>query len=100
MRALRLLDAADGIDEVFADIADLAATCRFADCGHETEPGCAVRDAIEAGDLDLDRLGRWRKLQREDARNTASVAEQRQASRALGKLYRTIQTDKRDRKGK
>jgi ribosome biogenesis GTPase len=100
MRALRLLDAADGIDEVFADIADLAATCRFADCGHETEPGCAVRDAIEAGDLDLDRLGRWRKLQREDTRNTASVAEQRQASRALGKLYRTIQTDKRDRKGK
>jgi ribosome biogenesis GTPase len=45
-------------------------------------------------------LGRWRKLQREDTRNTASVAEQRQASRALGKLYRTIQTDKRDRKGK
>ena len=100
MRALRLHDAAEGIDEVFADIADLAAACRFADCAHATEPGCAVRAAIEAGSLDPDRLARWRKLQREDARNTASIAEQRRQSRATGRLYRAIQGEKRDLKGR
>jgi ribosome biogenesis GTPase len=99
MRALRLYDTAEGIDEVFADIAAVASACRFADCAHEAEPGCAVRAAIEAGELAPDRVQRWRKLQREDARNTASVAEQRRRSRALGRLYRSIQDDKRRLKG-
>ena len=49
MRELQLVDVADAIDDVFSDVADLAESCRFGDCTHETEPGCAVQAAIEAG---------------------------------------------------
>ena len=52
MRALRLADAAEGIEAVFDDIAALARACRFGDCAHEDEPGCAVQAAIAAGRLD------------------------------------------------
>ncbi|MFB9237210.1 ribosome small subunit-dependent GTPase A [Plantactinospora siamensis] len=65
LRAVGLTDAADGVDAAFSDITELAAACRFTDCGHETEPGCAVRAAIEGGELDAGRLERHRKLQRE-----------------------------------
>jgi ribosome biogenesis GTPase len=51
----------------FADIDALAKGCRFADCGHESEPGCAVRAAVESGDLSEERLDNWRKLRREAA---------------------------------
>lgn len=99
MRALRLHDVADGIEAVFEDVAGLASGCRFADCAHDTEPGCAVQAAIAEGALDPDRLERWRKLAREDARNTASLAEARQASRAQGRLFKAIQAHRRDRRG-
>ena len=95
MRALRLADAGDGIDSLFADIGALAKRCRFSDCAHETEPGCAVRAAVEAGTLDPARLSRWRKLLREDARNTATLAETRARHRAQTKLYRSVKREKR-----
>ncbi|MBM1222137.1 ribosome small subunit-dependent GTPase A [Ponticoccus sp. SC2-23] len=88
IRELALTDASDGIDAVFAEITDLAGQCRFNDCAHESEPGCAIKAAIEAGDLDPDRLERWRKLQREDRFNSESVAEARARFRKLGKMYR------------
>lgn len=87
MRELRLVDAEDGVDEVFADITDLAAQCKFNDCAHQTEPGCKVRAAIEAGDLDADRLERWRKLERENRFNTATVGENRGHLKRLQKMY-------------
>jgi ribosome biogenesis GTPase len=74
IRGVGLLDATDGLDGAFADIADLAATCRFGDCRHADEPGCAVRAAIDAGDLTLRRLESWRKLQREVASETRRQA--------------------------
>ena len=55
----------DGLDRAFADIEELVPHCRFADCRHETEPGCAVLAAIDAGTLPERRLESWRKLQRE-----------------------------------
>ncbi len=91
MRELRLHDATEGLAATFADIAGLAAACRFGDCAHETEPGCAVQAAIAAGDLDSARLARWRKLDREERHNTESVAEARARSRMLGRLYRSGQ---------
>ena len=67
IRAVGLLDAEEGLDRAFADVADLAAACRFADCRHDGEPGCAVRAALEAGDLAPRRYESWQKLQREIA---------------------------------
>lgn len=63
---LRELQLWDGdLDSAFADVVGLAAECRFSDCAHETEPGCAVRAAIGGGTLDAERLDAYRKLQRE-----------------------------------
>jgi ribosome biogenesis GTPase / thiamine phosphate phosphatase len=65
MRELGLWSADAGVDETFADVADLAAGCRFTDCAHKSEPGCAVRAAIADGRLAEERLESYRKLQRE-----------------------------------
>ena len=99
MRELQLVEVGEAIDDVFAEVAELARGCRFADCAHEAEPGCAVRAAIEAGALDADRLRRYRKLRAEDRRNTETLAERRSRDRSLGKLYRSILADKRFEKG-
>ncbi len=94
MRALRLSDARDGVDAVFADLDDLAQSCRFSDCTHDTEPGCAIRTAIEAGQVDPDRLTRWRKLQAEDARNSRTLAEARARDKSFAKLVKSVKKDK------
>ncbi|HXV33060.1 MAG TPA: ribosome small subunit-dependent GTPase A [Gaiellaceae bacterium] len=65
MRELGLWAAGAGVEETFADVSGLAARCRFADCAHETEPGCAVLAALAAGTLAEERLESYRKLQRE-----------------------------------
>jgi ribosome biogenesis GTPase len=65
LRELQLSQGAAGFDETFADIDDLAANCRFGDCAHAHEPGCAVLEAVETGALAPERLASWRKLQRE-----------------------------------
>ncbi len=95
MRELRLADAAEGVADVFADIAALAATCRFTDCRHETEPDCAVRAAIDSKELDPARLVRFRKLAREEARSTESPYERRARVRTFGKMVKSIMKDKR-----
>jgi ribosome biogenesis GTPase len=98
MRELQLTDTTSGLEEVFDDVAVLAESCRFADCSHDTEPGCAVRAAIDAGDLDAGRLVRWRKLAAEDARNTETLAERRTRQRAFGKMVRSTMAAKNRRR--
>lgn len=97
MRELQLADAGDGIDEVFADIVELAASCRFSDCAHETEPGCAVQAAIAKGALAGERLARYRKLAREDARNSEAIWQRRARERGFGKMVKDIMREKRGR---
>lgn len=65
VRGLALWDAEEGIGAAFADVEELAAGCKFRDCKHENEPGCAVRAAVEAGDLAESRLESYRQLMRE-----------------------------------
>lgn len=83
----------DGVGESYADIDELAAGCRFSDCEHDTEPGCAVREAVDA-----ERIEAWRKLEREqrwvDDRRTA--AREREAR---GRHYSRIQREARRVKG-
>jgi ribosome biogenesis GTPase len=70
MRTLHVSDVAGGLETLFAEITDLAPSCRFRDCTHAHEPGCAVQAAIAAGTLDPGRLDRWRKLSEENRDNT------------------------------
>lgn len=65
MREVSLWADEDALAAAFSDVEDFAADCRFSDCTHRTEPGCAVLAAVEAGLLDDERLGSWRRLQRE-----------------------------------
>ena len=65
MRELQLWDGEDALQDTFGDVEGLAARCRFRDCAHGTEPGCAIREAIESGALDAGRLRSYLKLQRE-----------------------------------
>lgn len=67
VRELQLWDSAAGVAETFGEIAQLAAGCRFRDCRHEREPGCAVRGAVERGELEETRLASYHKLGRETA---------------------------------
>ena len=89
MRGLGVAEVAFGIDATFPEISELAETCKFRDCDHETEPGCAVQAAIEKGEIDPDRLKRFKKLKRENEQATQTIAQARDRSRKLGKMYRS-----------
>lgn len=70
MRSLHLSDVASGIEELFAEITELAPQCRFRNCSHDHEPGCAVQAAVRAGTLPAERVARWRALNAENITNT------------------------------
>lgn len=65
MRELLMWDGQEGLSRTFQDVEAVVANCRFSDCGHEEEPGCAVRDALESGELDAGRYRSYLKLKRE-----------------------------------
>ncbi|WP_373635670.1 ribosome small subunit-dependent GTPase A [Yoonia sp. SS1-5] len=95
MRGLGVAEVAFGIDATFPEISELADQCKFRDCGHETEPGCAVQAAIKRGDIDADRLKRFKKLKRENQHATETIAEARDRYRKLGKMYKSAQSRKK-----
>jgi ribosome biogenesis GTPase len=94
LRSLGLGSERDlGMSSAFADITELAEGCRFRDCRHESEPGCAVRAAVAAGDLDADRFASYTKLAREVAYeerriDPAAAREQREQWKAINKAMR------------
>ncbi|MNT61243.1 putative ribosome biogenesis GTPase RsgA [compost metagenome] len=97
MRELGLWDAAGGLEATFEDLEALATACRFRDCAHGSEPGCAVRKALDEGTLSRERLESYRKLQRELAhqasRDDVNVQRDRlqhakQLSQQIKRLYR------------
>jgi ribosome biogenesis GTPase len=92
MRELQLWDASEGIERAFADVQELAQRCRFRDCSHKDEPGCAVREA-----MDEERLANYHKLQREeefleskqdDALRARRTKELRKMMKGVNKFYR------------
>jgi ribosome biogenesis GTPase len=97
MRAVGLWTDVDTVDEAFSDLAELADGCRFRDCVHATEPGCAVRAAVEAGDLAAERLARWEQYRREAmaAELRADPAARHRFERRFGKIAREAQRMKR-----
>lgn len=78
MRELQLSEVASGIADVFDDIVQLALECRFSNCAHEGEAGCAIKAAVAQGTLDPMRFDRWRKLADEESTNSASRSTRRQ----------------------
>ena len=88
MRELKIGDAGAGVAAVFDDIEALAAQCRFSDCRHETEPGCAIQAALQSGALDERRLANWRKLEREHRHATETLAEKHKRGRQFAKAVR------------
>jgi ribosome biogenesis GTPase len=88
------------VDEVFSDIEALVNACRFRDCTHGQEPGCAVREATERGEVDPERLAGYFALRGEVEQTAAQMPthERRKGERKVGKLYREIQRSKRGRR--
>lgn len=95
MRELQMTDVAAGIGELFNDLEELSQNCKFRDCAHETEPGCAVLAARDAGDIGEDRIARWKKLVTEDAHNSATIAQRRSKDKAFGKMVKAAMSKKK-----
>ena len=98
MRELQLADCESGIDETFSEISELASQCRYSDCQHQSEPGCAVQEAIRASRFDERRLRSYLKLKREQAHNGASLAEKRAKDRSFSRHVRSVMNDVMQRK--
>ena len=77
MRELQLWASGDSLDYIFQDVLAIAEQCRFGDCSHGVEPGCAVRLALENGILDTSRWESYRKLQKEVRRHQDQAAEKK-----------------------
>lgn len=90
MRELGMLGFGEGIDNSFSDIAELSKNCRFANCSHTNEPGCAVRSAIEQGELSPEQFQNYRKLTKESEFHEMSYVEKRKKDRAFGQLVRSV----------
>ncbi len=100
IREVGLAGDEDAVDAAFVDIDDLAAGCRFSDCAHEGEPGCAVAAAVEAGELAAERLDAFLVLRREAiaAARRADEHERRAYERRFTKAVRATVQDKEGRK--
>jgi ribosome biogenesis GTPase / thiamine phosphate phosphatase len=99
LRELQLWNAAEGLAQTFLDIDELAARCRFSDCAHDSEPGCAVRRALEHGELDAERLENRRKLEREQEFLLRKMDPQKQQEyrKRIKILFREIRQNIRSR---
>ncbi|GAA4961205.1 ribosome small subunit-dependent GTPase A [Kineococcus glutinatus] len=99
LRSVGLQEAAAGLQRVFADVEEFSADCRFSDCGHAGEPGCAVLAAVDADVLPRRRLDSYLALQREEARASARTdqrlrAEERRRHRVLAREQRRLRTER------
>ena len=92
MRELAMWDAVDGVEDVFDEVAEAAARCRFRDCTHTHEPGCAVRAGVESGELDPGRVANYLKLH-EEADRTAMLARKRARMKEISKFNHTNRRD-------
>ena len=100
MREIQLWSDDEAFAAGFEDIEELALACRFTDCGHESEPGCAITAAIASGELSADRLESYRKFQREmehfTSRQDPAVLAQKRAERRQRAKFIRKRPDKRD----
>jgi ribosome biogenesis GTPase len=96
MRELGLLGASDGVNHGFEDIAGLSVNCRYANCGHAQEPGCAVLAAVSSGELSKDRYFSYMKLKKESAYHERSYFDRRKKDRAFGRFIKSAKKQMKD----
>ncbi len=95
VRSLTLAGVEEGLAAAFADVGDLAEDCKFRDCRHDGEPGCAVAAAVDAGLLDGDRVANYRKIERDLARQSATALERAEEARKWKIIHKSMrQLDK------
>lgn len=100
VRELQLPDCEDGLNDLFADILRILSACRFRNCRHDGEPGCALRAAIQSGELDERRYINYQKLNAEQARTATNLAERRDQGRKTSLKNKSSVTNKRRRRKK
>jgi ribosome biogenesis GTPase len=98
MREVGIADTAGGLETTFSKITDLSQNCRFKDCTHTGETGCAVTEAVENGEIDRNSWENYLKMEREKARFESTVAERRKREKAFGKMLKNY--NKKDIKQK
>jgi ribosome biogenesis GTPase len=96
MRELGLLAVRDGINQGFEDIVALSSNCRYTNCGHEQEPGCAVRAAVTSGVLYEDRYASFLKLKKESEYHELSYLDKRRKDRAFGRFIKSAKKQMKD----
>lgn len=94
MRELGGIAVEEGLDETFSEVLELARQCKFSNCSHTREKGCAVLSAIEAGELSEQRFQNYLKMKKESEFNQMSYLEKRQRDKSFGKMYKSIMKDK------
>lgn len=98
MRELQLADCEQGVADLFEDVLTIAQNCRYRNCSHQGDVGCALEAAVAAGEVEQRRLTNYLKLQSEQARNSASLADRREKDRKLGKFYKSVISEKQKRR--
>ncbi|TMU56617.1 ribosome small subunit-dependent GTPase A [Flagellimonas algicola] len=98
MREVGLPDVSNGLDKTFEDILDLAAHCKFKDCTHTVETGCAVTQAVESGDIDKSAYENYLKLKREQVHFDSTIAEKRKKDKDFGKMIKHFKYIKKSNK--
>lgn len=97
MRELGMLGVNEGIDDSFSDIRTRSLNCRFSNCSHTSEPGCAIRDSIAKGEMDAAHFQNYQKLKKESEFLEMSYHQKRQKDRDFGKLVRSVIESKKRR---
>jgi len=97
MRELGMLGVSEGMEGGFSDIQEYSQHCRFNNCTHNNEPGCAVQQAIAQDELDAGHFQNYQKLKRESEFHDMSYLEKRKKDRAFGQFVHSFQKDKRRR---
>ena len=98
MRELQLPACDDGVADLFEDILQIAESCRFSNCSHQGDAGCALIEAVESGELERRRFFSFMKLHAEQAHNSRTMADRRDRDRKFGRMYKSIIANKRQRR--
>lgn len=94
MREVGIADSSDGLEMTFEQIYELAEDCKFNDCSHQNEKGCAILAAIDSGELNEETYENFMKLEREQAHFSATVYEKRKKEKAFGKMVKQVKNQK------